>query len=92
MPLAAVVGRRSASAGAAWVVVDNAQRIAGSELLTGLMKMRGSMGANVGLLLISGVAWASGRFLRDTANVADPATLFVPPYRPDQLVKVRANE
>ena len=87
LPHAAVVGRRP-SAPACWVVLDHAQRIAGSELLTVLMRVRGSSGANVGVLLISSVAWASGRYLRDTASAPDPDTLFFPAYRPDQLQRV----
>jgi hypothetical protein len=86
----AASGRRSAARAApCWVLVDHAERLAGSELLTVLMKMREAAGANVGLLLISGVPWSSGRYLRDTANVGQPATMFVPGYTPQQLQKVR---
>ena len=71
-----------------WLVVDHSERIAGSELLTALLKMRGSSGARLGLVLISSVPWSSGRYLRDTGNVVQPDAVLVPAYRDQQLQKV----
>ncbi len=71
-----------------WLVVDHSERIAGSELLTALLKMRGSSGVRLGLVLISSVPWSSGRYLRDTGNVVQPDAVLVPAYRDQQLQKV----
>lgn len=89
--LPAVVVGRQGGCPPCWVVVDNCQRIAGSELLTALLKMRAASGANCGLVMLSAVPWSSGRFLRDTANIVEPARLRFPAYTASELQQVIAG-
>jgi hypothetical protein len=72
--------------GPAWVVLDNAQRLAATDLLTGLM--RAAAGA-LGLLMIGPVPWDSGRFVDVLHNVLPPTTVLFPAYNHEQLITVR---
>ena len=82
-----MVPRRQASP--SWLVVDNAQRIAGGDLLSALMRARDVTGANLGLVLLSSLSWGTGRFLRDTVTALPCADVHFPAYLPDQLTKAR---
>lgn len=85
-PAPDVTGRRS---GRAWLVLDNAHRLAGGELLAGLMRAREDTGAEVALLLVGTAPWASGRYLHGTAAELPPKEVPFPAYRPDQLQRVQ---
>lgn len=71
-----------------WIVLDNAQRLAGTELLTALMRVKETTGANVGLILISPLPWASGAFSRDAFSAVQPISVEFSAYTAKQLIKV----
>ena len=48
-------------------------------------------GANIGLILISSVAWGSCLFECDTMKVVRPAQLLFPAYEEELLTKVRLS-
>ncbi|PRW18369.1 origin recognition complex subunit 5-like [Chlorella sorokiniana] len=72
----------------AWLVLDNAHRLAGGELLAGLMRAREDAGAEVALLLVGTAPWASGRYLHGTAAELPPKEVAFAAYRPGQLQQI----
>ena len=84
-PPAEATGRRG---GRAWLVLDNAQRLAGGDLLAALMRAREDTGAEVALMLVGSAPWASGRYLHGTAAELPPKEVPFGAYRPDQLQRV----
>lgn len=88
---AGVVGRsrqRGSSSPCCWLVLDHADRLAGSELLAGLMRAREDTGADVAVLMLGHVGWGSGRYLRDTSAALPPKEVYFGAYRPEQLQQV----
>jgi Cdc6-like AAA superfamily ATPase len=83
--LPAAAGRRP---GPAWIVLDEAQRLAGTDLLTTLLAARETTGADVGLLLISSLPWGGGAFVSPGHSTPPPCQVPFPAYRPEALIKV----
>lgn len=71
-----------------WVVLDNAQRLAGSDLLKALMRLRDATSADVRLIMLSTVPWDRGQFGSGTDAVVQALQLEFPAYRQEQLLKV----
>ena len=84
--LAAAVGDRRR--GTCWLVLDSVHRLAGSELLSALLRVAADTGAGVRLLLVGTAQWNSGEYLRDTASVRPPAEVKFGEYRPDEVQQV----
>lgn len=88
LPPDALTGRRGSRA---WLVLDNVHRLAGGDLLAGLMRAREDTGAELALLLIGNAPWASGRYLHGTTAELPPKEVPFAAYRPDQLQRVGAR-
>jgi len=70
-----------------WIVLDDAQKLAGSDILLSLARLP-EQGFNVGLLLISRYPWSMGAYLTLTASIPTPLIINMSQYRPSQLQKV----
>jgi origin recognition complex subunit 5 len=86
LQLAPTIAPRTAAP--AWIALDNAHRLAGTDLLAALARIRDSTGANIGVILISSVPWAGGRFSRDSHGAPAPVQVAFPAYSPDQLLAI----
>ena len=75
---------------AAWIILDNAQRMAGSDLLTGLTLLPSTTGANVGIILVAPVPWSRGVFLHESGRISPPYPVYFPAYTANQLIKILA--
>lgn len=75
---------------AKYIVVDHVERIGDSDLLAVLLKARELSGANIGVILISSVAWGSCMFDSDTLRMSRPMQLAFPAYDEDTLKKILA--
>jgi Cdc6-like AAA superfamily ATPase len=84
--LAAAVGdpRR----GTCWLVLDSAHRLAGSYLLSALLRMAADTRSRVGVLLLGTAKWNSGDYLRDMASVLPPEEIQFGSYGSEQMQQV----
>ncbi|KAL4457995.1 hypothetical protein ABPG75_012860 [Micractinium tetrahymenae] len=87
LALPGIVGQR----GPCWLVLEHADRLAGTDLLSALLRVREDTGAQVAVLLIGRAGWGSGRYLRDTAGALPPQEVHFAAYAPDQLEKIMAR-
>lgn len=70
-----------------WIVLDDAQKLAGSDILLSLARLP-EQGFHIGLLLISRYPWSMGAFLTPTASIQTPIIIEMSQYGPSQLQKV----
>lgn len=87
LALPGAVGRR----GPCWLVLDRAERLAGTDLLSALLRVGEDAGLRVEVLLITRTGWGSGRFLRDTVGAPPPREVHFAAYAPQQLEKIVAR-
>ncbi|KAL3154180.1 hypothetical protein ABBQ32_013697 [Trebouxia sp. C0010 RCD-2024] len=73
-----------------YIVVDHVERLADTDLLAVLLKVKEITGANIALILISSIAWGSCFYERDTLRVVRPAQLLFPAYEEEVLTKILA--
>ncbi|KAL3139926.1 hypothetical protein ABBQ38_004216 [Trebouxia sp. C0009 RCD-2024] len=73
-----------------YIVVDHVERLADTDLLAVLLKAKEITGANIGLILISSIAWGSCFYECDTLRVVRPAQLLFPAYEEEVLTKILA--
>lgn len=88
--LAALPSAVSRVKSAAWIVLDNAQRMAGNDLLTGLTLLSSTTGANVGIILVAPVPWSRGIFMHESGRMSPPHPIYFPAYTPTQMIKILA--
>eukprot|EP00803_Ostreobium_quekettii_P005892 evm.model.scf_1537.3 EVM.evm.TU.scf_1537.3 scf_1537:26365-33075(+) len=72
----------------AHIVIDNAHHMGGSPLLSVLMRAHELSGANLSLVLISHMSWASGIFHRDTLRVQPPLPLYFRCYDDPTMLRI----
>jgi origin recognition complex subunit 5 len=81
----------SKSRGASWIIIDNAQRLAGTDLLTMLTRLPDATSSNVGVCLIANVPWSTGKFISGNQNIMPPHPVHFPSYTSPQLQKILAG-
>ncbi len=89
--LASLPSLISRNKGAAWIIIDNAQRLAGSDLLSMLTRLPDATGSNVGVCLIANVPWATGKFISTNQNLMPPHPVNFPAYTSQQLQRILAG-
>jgi origin recognition complex subunit 5 len=86
--LPSVVSRNK---GAAWIIIDNAQRLAGADLLSMLTRLPDATSSNVGVCLIANIPWATGKFISTNQNLMPPHPVHFPAYTGPQLQRILAG-
>jgi origin recognition complex subunit 5 len=76
---------------AAWIIIDNAQRLAGTDLLSMLTCLTDATSSNVGVCLIANVPWATGKFISTNQNLMPPHPVHFPAYTGPQLQRILAG-
>jgi len=77
--------------GAAWIIIDNAQRLAGADLLSMLTRLPDATSSNVGVCLIANIPWATGKFISTNQNLMPPHPVHFPAYTGPQLQRILAG-
>ncbi|KAH7618813.1 putative Origin recognition complex subunit 5 [Nannochloris sp. 'desiccata'] len=89
--LAVLPSAVSRKKGAAWIIIDNAQRLAGADLLSMLTRLPDATSSNVGVCLIANIPWATGKFISTNQNLMPPHPVHFPAYTGPQLQRILAG-
>jgi origin recognition complex subunit 5 len=76
---------------AAWIIIDNAQRLAGTDLLSMLTRLADATSSNVSVCLIANVPWATGKFITANQNLMPPHPVHFRAYTGQQLQRILAG-
>ena len=80
----AAIAAKSKTNGCPWIVLDNAERLAGSDVLGTLAEAT----PTTGLILISQLPWGAGRFRVGSKPLPPPTQVHFQPYTPQQLQNI----
>ena len=75
----------------AWLVLDNADRLAGTDILTGLARAGEACDVALSLLLITRQPWSNAQFATLSCGLMEPLQLEFGAYNSDQLTEVRLD-
>ncbi|KAK9916502.1 hypothetical protein WJX75_003462 [Coccomyxa subellipsoidea] len=71
-----------------YIVLDHVERLRESDILAVLLRLRELTGANIGLILISQLAWGCNAFEFDTQRCRRPHMIHFPGYKIPDLLKI----